>query len=116
MRPEPNHVSKSDFEKAAVKGVPGKEIPVLKTRPVNKVATIIRVNADYFVPISEDKAQTIKVEDVEYVPVNQAPIDTNIDNAIIPKYYGKINTFKIGEENYIPLKIIPIVYRPAFKL
>ena len=35
------------------------------------------MNADYFIPISEDKAKTIKVEDVEYLPVNQAPIDIN---------------------------------------
>ena len=48
--------------------------------------------------------------------MREAPNDINTDNAIIPKHYGNINTFKIGGYFYIPVKIIPVVYRKAFKL
>ncbi len=56
----------------------------------------------------------MKIEGTVYVPVKDASTGYNTNNAIIPKFYGKINTLKIGEQNYIPLSIIPVVYRPAF--
>lgn len=54
------------------------------------------MNDKYFVPITGDKAKTIKVDGVEYLPVKPAPSNVNKDIAIIPKNYGSINTFKIG--------------------
>lgn len=74
------------------------------------------MNDKYFVPITKDKAKTIKVDGIDYFPVKQAPTNVNKDNAIIPKNYGKINTFKIGEDTYVPLNVIPVVFRKAFKL
>lgn len=74
------------------------------------------MNDKYFVPITGDKAKTIKVDGVEYLPVKPAPSNVNKDIAIIPKNYGSINTFKIGEDTFIPLNVIPVVYRKAFKV
>lgn len=74
------------------------------------------MNNDYFIPILEDKAEVFEVEGVEYFTVRKATNDTNTDNAIIPVHRGKIKSFKIGEHFYIPVKIVPIVYREAFKL
>jgi hypothetical protein len=39
----------------------------------------------------------LKIEGTVYVPVKDASTGYNTNNAIIPKFYGKINTLKIGE-------------------
>ena len=44
-----------------------------------------------------------------------APATQDTSSAIIPKVQGKINTFKIGNYTYIPLVVVPKVYRPIFK-
>ena len=55
------------------------------------------------------------VDGVSYVPVRLAPKKLNTTNAIIPDVSGKINTFHVGKQLYIPLNVVPKVYAPIFK-
>jgi len=55
------------------------------------------------------------VDGVSYVPVRLAPKKLNTTNAIVPDVSGKINTFHVGKQLYIPLNVVPLVYAPVFK-
>ena len=91
-------------------------------KPVKKVAakkssvnTVIRINGEHYVPIKNKTVKPIVVEGVTYIPVHTAPESANKSSAIVPKKIGHIDTFKVGKITYIPLNIIPKVYRQGFK-
>ena len=44
-----------------------------------------------------------------------APLKDDISNPIQPTKNETIKTIKVGDITYVPLKVIPKVYRAAFK-
>jgi len=81
----------------------------------SSVKTVIRINGQHYVPIKNKTVKPIVVEGVTYIPVHEDSESVHKGSAIVPKTSGHIETFKIGKITYIPIKVIPKVYRSAFK-
>ena len=86
----------------------------LKPTPPKPITRVIKVNGDFYVPITKKAVKPIVVDGVKYVPVKSAPESVVIKKPIAIKSKGKVNTFKIGEYTYVPLKVIPKTYKPIF--
>jgi hypothetical protein len=90
-------------------------------KPTKKVVTkktsktIIKINGDYYTPITKKTFKPLVVNGITYIPVHTAPNNVNKISAIVPKTKGHIDTFKIGKITYIPLNVIPKVHRTVFK-
>jgi len=44
----------------------------------------------------------------------KAPLSLEITKPVVPTKEGPINTYKIGNQTYIPLNVVPKVYKPIF--
>ena len=55
------------------------------------------------------------IEGRVYIPVKIAPKKGNLHKPIVTNKEGSITTFNFGNKTYIPLDVIPKVYRPVFK-
>ena len=89
-----------------------------KVRPANitrKITTVISINGNHFVPITNKTVKPIVLEGVTYLPVHKAPYYLNVKKPISPKVEGHINTFAFGNITYIPIHVIPKTYLPIFK-
>ena len=82
---------------------------------VPKSTPVIAINGEHYIPITNETVKHITFDGVTYIPVHKAPETLQINKTIAPKSKGPINTFKIGEKTYIPISVIPKVFRPAFK-
>jgi hypothetical protein len=87
--------------------------PLVKSAP-KPITRTIKVNGDFYVPITNKTVKPIELDGVKYVPVRSCPQNIVIKKPVDAKSKGKVNTFKIGEETYIPLKVIPKSYKPIF--
>ena len=84
--------------------------PVKKSTP-----PVIAINDDFYIPVKKASAKPVVINGRTYIPVTKAPETMNITAPIYPKKEGAVNTFKIGNKTYIPLDVVPKVFRPAFK-
>jgi len=79
------------------------------------VKAVIKINGEHFVPIKNKTVKPIVINGVTYIPVQTAPSHLNKSSAIKPNSNGSVDIFKKGNITYIPLKVIPKVFRAAFK-
>lgn len=75
---------------------------------------MIKINDQHFVPVNDKSIKPKVVDGVKYIPVYQAPDHVNKTSAISPNKPGTINTFKDGNVTYIPLNVVPKVFKPIF--
>ena len=83
--------------------------------PFTAPKVIININGNHYVPITDKTVKPVVVDGKTYIPVKVAPESANKTNAIVPKKTGPIDTFKIGNTTFIPMNVIPKVFRPLFK-
>jgi hypothetical protein len=86
----------------------------LKPAVPKPITRVIKVNNAFYVPITKKSVKPIVVEGVTYVPVNTVSENVVIRKPIASKSKGSVNTFKLGNQTYIPLSVIPKVYKPIF--
>jgi hypothetical protein len=55
------------------------------------------------------------INGVTYIPVSTTPSHANKSSVIVPKKNVNIEIFKKGNITYIPLNVVPKVYRAVFK-
>ena len=79
------------------------------------ITPILKVNDLHVVPITSKTVKKIVVDGVTYIPVKLAGKSLNKNHSIVPDVDGKINTFKVGKQLYIPLSVVPKVYAPIFR-
>lgn len=80
---------------------------------LHKPKVVITINGNHFIP-SPHKVKTIDIEGRKYIPVYAAPEHVNKTNSILPTKEGTIHTLKIENKTYIPVDVIPKVFRPLF--
>jgi hypothetical protein len=85
--------------------------PKTKSAPI---LTVIKVNNVHYTPIINGNVKPIKIDGKFFVPVNKAPESLDVKNPLKPTKSGKVNTLKIVGQTYIPLAVLPKVYRPIF--
>jgi hypothetical protein len=56
----------------------------------------------------------IKIDGKFFIPVNVAPGSLDVKNPLKPTKSGKVKTLKIAGQTYIPLAVLPKVYKPIF--
>ena len=84
-------------------------------KPLSK-NPVIAINGAHYVPLKDKSIEPIKIEDTTYIPVKTAdPENVSKSRIIVPKVHGKVETIKIGNVIYIPLSVIPKVYRQVFR-
>jgi hypothetical protein len=89
-----------------------------KVKPANvtrKITTVISINGNHFVPITNKTVKPIHLDGVTYLPVHKAPYYLDVKKPISPKVDGHINTFTFENVTYIPVHAIPKTYLPIFK-
>ena len=87
-----------------------KVVPNLKTSP----KVVITVNGEQYHPITNKKVKPIIIDDKVYIPVHKPAKALEVKNPITPTKEGKINTFNMGGHTYIPLSVVPKVFKPIF--
>lgn len=87
--------------------------------PLYKKSTpVVKVGEKFFVPVKNQTVIPLSVDGVKYIPVKPAnPAKHDLESAITAKTKPNVpvNTFKIGNLTYIPLKAVPKCYRSTFK-
>jgi hypothetical protein len=55
------------------------------------------------------------IDDVVYIPVKKTPSHVKVSSSIKAKNTGaKVDIIKIGNQTYIPLKVVPKAYKAIF--
>ena len=88
-------------------------IPKLLLPLYKKATPVVKVGEKFYVPVKNQTVVPLSVDGVKYIPVNLAsPAKFNFNSAITAKTKPNVtvNTFKIGNLTYIPLKAVPKVY------
>jgi hypothetical protein len=76
---------------------------------------VIKINDQHFVPVDDKSIKPKVVDGIKYIPVYKAPENVNKTSAISPAKNGTIDTFKVGNVTYIPVKAVPKVFLPIFQ-
>lgn len=76
--------------------------------------TVIKINGGNYVPITGKTYKPVVVSGVTYIPVKAATKAHNVSSAISTSFEGKVNVFHFGNKTYIPLAVIPKVYKAVF--
>lgn len=90
------------------------KVQPLKPAAPKPITRTIKINGNFYTPITNRTVKPIEVDGVHYVPVHSAPVDAVIRKPIISKVKGKVNTFVVGNQTYIPIHAIPKVFAPIF--
>ena len=99
--------------------VPKTYAPIFVNKPVpvnNQTLhnTVIKVNGGNYVPITNKTFSPVVINKVSYIPVKPATEAHNVSKAIQTSFDGKVNVFNFGNKTYIPVDVIPKVYKPVF--
>lgn len=88
-------------------------IPKLLLPLYKKSTPVVKVGEKFYVPLKNQTVVPLSVDGVKYIPVKPAnPAKHDLESAITAKTKPNVtvNTFKIGNLTYIPLKAVPKVY------
>jgi len=88
---------------------------VIPAKKPKVITPILKINDLHVVPITSETVKKIVVDGVTYIPVKLAGKNLNTNHSIVPDADGHVNTFKVGNQLYIPLSVVPNVYAPIFR-
>lgn len=103
-----------------LKVVPKVYAPIFTNKPVaatkeNAKNTCIKVNGNTFTPILNETKKPVVINQQTYIPVRKVdPVNVGTKNVIAPNQVKNVSTIKIGNATYIPITVVPKVYRPVF--
>jgi hypothetical protein len=110
------------FKVGIITYIPAQVIPkafkkdFVRAKRVSIKNPVITINGANYEPLKSKTIKPIKVEDRTYVPVKPAnPDHISESKPIVPKVEGKINTIKVNNVLYIPITVVPKIFRPVFK-
>lgn len=87
----------------------------MKATPKTVNKYVISINGKTYKPITNSTSKYVKIDGKVYIPVHREINSVDDKHVITPNQEeGHVNTFKIGSKTYIPLSVVPKVYKAVF--
>lgn len=94
-------------------------MPVFKNTPVKATPKtvnqyVIEVNGKTYKPITNTTSKPVTFMGKLYIPVYREKNSVEDKKVVAPNSGENVNTFKVGPKVYIPLSVVPKVFKPVF--